>query len=111
MYSPELLYKLTQKTSSFRRTNLKSHFTGDPFSLSNTCRRRDAGFLLNNASALNVLEGSDKVRKIRKNTKRVKCSKKNRKGVKKVTFSTTEVDVNKVKNGCPLVARRAARLR
>ena len=81
MYSSELLYKLTHNTSSFRRSNLKNNFTLDPFSLSNTCRRRDTGFLLNNASALTVPEGSDKVRKIRKNTKRVKSGKKNRKGV------------------------------
>lgn len=80
MYSSELLHKLTHKTTSFRRTNLKTHFSLDPFSLSNTCRRRDLGSLLKNATSLTVPEGVDKIRKIRKSTKKVKSQKKNRKG-------------------------------
>ena len=74
----ELLYRLTYKNSSFRRTNLKNHFTADPFSLTNTLIRRDGGYLLNNATALS-LEG-EKVKKIKKTTKRLQLKNKKRLG-------------------------------
>ena len=109
MHSQELLRLMTRNHNAFLRKNLTVTLTTDRFSATNVPMGSDSGFLKRQAVGLS-LKNEKEVTVTRRSTKRISKNKK-RKGMSVSSFSTADVELAKVGRKCPLMNRRANKLR
>ena len=115
--SQDLLYTLTKKSNAFLAPNLHGTFTHDPYSCSGVPKRKDAGFILDNATALSKSENDPtKVRVVRKLKRRSGAKRDKGKSTKSGLFKTTrflefEKEARRVTvQRCGMLSKKGGRL-